>query len=88
MELINKTISADVRSKIQHGLRDSQLNTTVLEEVTFKGNNRHQPDILLQLVQGNIVEEESDAIIVPTSQFLSFTGGVSAALIRKGGDVI
>jgi O-acetyl-ADP-ribose deacetylase len=42
----------------------------------------------LRLVQGDITEEEVDAIVNPANSYLRHTGGVAGAIVRKGGYVI
>jgi len=44
--------------------------------------------ILMQIVHGDITQEESDAIVSSSNPFLEFTGGVSKGLVRNGGSVI
>jgi len=39
----------------------------------------------MQVVQGDIIRERTDAIVNPTNQFLEFTHGVGAQVVRHGG---
>ena len=54
----------------------------------MRGFQAGQQDLLLQIVQGDITRERTDAIVASTTQFLEFKSGVSAALLDKGGEII
>ncbi len=43
---------------------------------------------MLRLVQGDITERPVDAIVNAANSFLQHGGGVAAAIVRKGGEVI
>lgn len=64
------------------------MRTTVLDRLLVEGQCRSQPDLLIEVVQGDITKEQTDTIASSTTQFLDFKSGVSAALAEKGGDVI
>ncbi len=50
-------------------------------EVEFKGK-------VIRLVKGDITELEADAIVNAANKWLKHGGGVAAAIVRKGGDII
>ena len=64
------------------------MKTTILDSLIIEGATRTQPDLLIEIVQGDITKEQTDAIASSTTQFLEFKSGVSAALVEKGGQVI
>lgn len=45
-------------------------------------------DINLAVVQGDITQEESDAIVCPANNFLQFNGGVAEQILKVGGKCI
>ena len=63
------------------------MRSTILDSLRVKFL-AGQPDLLLQIVQGDITRERTDAIAASTTQFLEFKSGVSAALLDKGGKII
>ena len=50
--------------------------------------NRYNTPITVQVVQGNIALEETDAIVNPTDQFLLMNAGVATQLLKYGGKQI
>lgn len=48
----------------------------------------HINDKTLRLVQGDITERDTDAIVNAANTHLRHGGGVAGAIVRKGGDVI
>jgi len=45
-------------------------------------------DVILEIVKGDITEEEVDAIVNPANSMMIMGGGVAGAIKRKGGDII
>ena len=43
---------------------------------------------LLRLVQGDITERDTDAIVNAANSYLQHGGGVAGAIVRKGGQII
>jgi hypothetical protein len=43
---------------------------------------------ILRLVKGNITERNVDAIVNAAKSYLKHGGGVAAAIVRKGGEII
>lgn len=68
---------SDVYNLIQRPQADEKLETKVLAEICVVANRFNTP-INIQIVQGDIVQEETDAIVNPTDQFLEMTKGVGA----------
>lgn len=57
------------------------MNTTLLETIFPSGQT-------LQLVQGDITAETTDAIVNAANQYLQHGAGVAGAIVRKGGPEI
>ncbi|MGB9668042.1 MAG: macro domain-containing protein [Thermosulfidibacteraceae bacterium] len=57
------------------------MQNKVLKELVIKGKK-------IQIVKGDITEEESDAIVNPANNYLRHSGGVAGAIVRKGGKII
>jgi len=53
----------------------------VILEVEFKGKT-------IRLIKGDITELEVDAIVNAANRWLKHGGGVAAAIVKKGGDII
>lgn len=66
-------------SSIPTNSRDMNNEIAKKEVVPGKG---------LTLVQGDITEENVDAIVNAANSYLKHGGGVAAAIVRKGGDII
>jgi O-acetyl-ADP-ribose deacetylase len=58
------------------------MNTKIIDE--FKVNE----NTLLRLIQGDITERKVDVIVDAANSYLSYGGGVAAAIVRKGGKII
>src|SRR5512146_1149315 len=57
------------------------MNTIILETLFASGQ-------ALQLVQGDITLEKTDAIVNAANRYLRHGGGVAGAIVQKGGAVI
>lgn len=53
----------------------------IISEKTINGKT-------LRLIQGDITERDVDAIVNAANSYLQHSGGVAAAIVRKGGQVI
>jgi len=60
---------------IQYVEPGKEIETKVLEEIAFVSLNNNP--VIMQIVQGDITQEETDAIVNPTDQFLQFNAGVA-----------
>jgi len=63
-----KGIPPLVERMIQYVEPGHSIETKVLEEIAFVSLNNSP--VIMQIVQGDIVQEETDAIVNPTDQFL------------------
>ncbi len=58
------------------------MTPKVLDEIRIKENR------ILTLVEGDITERNVDAIVNPANSYLQHGGGVAAAIVSKGGNII
>ena len=63
-----KGIPPRIGEMIQYVEPGQQIETKVLEEIAFVSLNN--APVIMQIVQGDITQEETDAIVNPTDQFL------------------
>lgn len=82
------SVDTSVLKRLQFNVPTNLLRTRILDSLKVGGFSNDQPDLLLQIVQGDITKESTDAIAASTTQFLEFKSGVSAALLAKGGEII
>ena len=82
------SVNSCVLNSLQFDVPTNHIRTTILDSLRLRGFTAGQPDLLLQIVQGDITRESTDAIATSTTQFLEFKSGVSAALLDKGGEII
>ena len=63
-----KVIPSRIEQMIQYVQPGKQIETKILEQLTFVSLNN--TPVVMQIVQGDITQEETDAIVNPTDQFL------------------
>ena len=63
-----KVIPARIKEMIQYVEPGKELESRILEEIAFV--SLHNTPVIMQIVQGDITREDTDAIVNPTDQFL------------------
>ena len=63
-----KVIPARIEEMIQYVEPGKELESRILEEIAFV--SLHNTPVIMQIVQGDITREDTDAIVNPTDQFL------------------
>ena len=71
---------------IQRPIPGDKIKPIVLGEITLV--SPVNTPIKLQLVQGDLVKENTDAIVNPTDQFAQLDNGVGAQIVYFGGQMI
>lgn len=63
---------------------------TIIDEIKVNNNNSTSTtnNKIIRLEKGDITETNVDAIVNAANSYLKHSGGVAAAIVRKGGEII